>query len=305
MQKDHTGGEPNVGAVIALDHMGVLRAHGPDTVRFLQGQLSHDISKLSPERSLLTGYHNPQGRAIALLRLVYAGADDVLAILPRELIPTVVSRLSKFVLRSKVKIVDASAEWTVSGHMEPPAHPAGTASALATTRAADAARGSTLTARVDSSPRVLVLQHSTAAGDRPRDDRDVWHRLDIAAALPQVYASTSEEFVAQMLNLDVLDGIAFDKGCYTGQEVIARAHYRGKVKRRLQRFVTAAPVSPGAGGQLADGRSFKVVDAVPLPDGRYEFLAVAPVAAGTPDDLPSSAPVTAADSLPLPYELPA
>ncbi len=121
-----------------------------------------------------------------------------------------------------------------------------------------------------------------------------------------------------MLNLDVLDGIAFDKGCYTGQEVIARAHYRGKVKRRLQRFVTTAafaatgaqlpatgaPFSPGANGRLADGRSFKVVDAARLPDGRVEFLAVTPVVPGTADESGSAEPVTAADSLPLPYELP-
>ncbi|HEY4215402.1 MAG TPA: hypothetical protein VGM84_28275 [Steroidobacteraceae bacterium] len=287
MTNTPTFGAPNVGEVLALDHLGVLRAHGPDAIRFLQGQLSHDISKLGPRRSLLAGYHNPQGRAIALLRLVYVADDDVLAILPRELIPVVVSRLSKVVLRAKVKIADASSEWTVSGHMEAPGHSAA------------------LAARVDSSPRVLVLEHSPGTGERPRGDRSVWHRLDIAAGLPQVYASTSEEFVAQMLNLDVLDGIAFDKGCYTGQEVIARAHYRGKVKRRLQRFVTTTPLAPGTDGRLADGRAFKVVDAVALPDGRYEFLAVTPTATGAPDESPSAVPVTTADSLPLPYELPA
>src|SRR5581483_7212704 len=106
-------------------------------------------------------------------------------------------------------------------------------------------------------------------------ERDAWRLLDIADGVAQVYAATSEEFVAQMLNLDALGGIAFDKGCYTGQEVIARAHYRGRVKRRMQRFFSrgALKLVPGESGQLADGRTFKVVDAVQLANGRCEFLA--------------------------------
>jgi folate-binding protein YgfZ len=114
-------------------------------------------------------------------------------------------------------------------------------------------------------------------------ERDVWRLLDIADGEAQIYAATSEEFVAQMLNLDALDAIAFDKGCYTGQEVIARAHYRGRVKRRLQRFVSrgaVAKLAVGESGQLADGRAFKVVEAVRLGDGRCEFLAVAPLVGG-------------------------
>ena len=103
----------------------------------------------------------------------------------------------------------------------------------------------------------------------PVGDRAIWQRLEVAAGQPQVYAATSEEFVAQMLNLDALNAIAFDKGCYTGQEVIARAHYRGRVKRRMQRFRVARGLPcyrPGDSGQLADGRTFKVV--LSRPAGR-------------------------------------
>jgi hypothetical protein len=94
-----------------------------------------------------------------------------------------------------------------------------------------------------------------------------------------------------MLNLDALDAIAFDKGCYTGQEVIARAHYRGRVKRRMQRFVSREPckLSPGDSGQLADGRNFKVVAAAQLDDGRCDFLAVAPMTTAGGD---ATAPAT-------------
>jgi folate-binding protein YgfZ len=131
--------------------------------------------------------------------------------------------------------------------------------------------------------------------------RAAWLRLDIAAGQPQVYAATSEEFVAQMLNLDALNAIAFDKGCYTGQEVIARAHYRGRVKRRMQRFVSRAAcrLAPGDSGLLADGRAFKVVLAAQLPDGRCDFLAVAPLVgaesdeAGTAAGSPVAAPAAA------------
>src|SRR5256885_16349952 len=138
-----------------------------------------------------------------------------------------------------------------------------------------------------------------------------WQRLSVAAGEPEVFAATSEEFVAQMLNLDVLGAIAFDKGCYTGQEVIARAHYRGRVKRRLQRFVSHTPLrlQPGDTGALNDGRAFKVVNAVALADGRCEFLAVAPCAgedcaAGRPQPQAERARVIDAQQLALPYCLP-
>jgi folate-binding Fe-S cluster repair protein YgfZ len=116
-----------------------------------------------------------------------------------------------------------------------------------------------------------------------------------------------------MLNLDLIDAIAFDKGCYTGQEVIARAHYRGKVKRRMQRFRTREPhkLAPGDSGTLSDGRSFKVVDAVALSDGRSEFLAVttfgeaANESAESPGTAPAQSHTLNAEQLSLPYSLPA
>ena len=143
----------------------------------------------------------------------------------------------------------------------------------------------------------------------------------IANGQPQIYAASSGQFIAQMLNLDCLGAISFTKGCYTGQEVIARAHYRGRVKRRMQRFATsdALPPTPGASLHLADGRTAQLVDSTTLPDGTHEFLAVAPLpAAGTtatssntPDTPDASAATASSDAvlisavpLPLPYTLP-
>src|SRR5256884_2462143 len=104
---------------VSLDSLGVLRASGADVVPFLQGQLSNDLERLAPERSLLAGYHNAQGRVIALLRLVQAAPGEVLAVLPRELAAAVASRLAKFILRAKVRVADESAAWQIAGIIAP------------------------------------------------------------------------------------------------------------------------------------------------------------------------------------------
>jgi folate-binding protein YgfZ len=279
--------------ITALD-FGVLRARGPDAISFLQGQLSNDCTRLQRGQLQLSGYHTPQGRVIALLRLTLLAPDDVLAILPRELVSVVATRLKRFVLRAKVQITDDSAQWQVLGfHGTAPELPAGAV-------AAPYGRSRHLVVVPGS------LDEDAASAIGTRAD---WVACDIEEGLSQVYPATSEAFVAQMLNLDLIGGIALDKGCYTGQEIVARAHYRGQVKRRMQRFcsLTACTLEPGQAGTLDDGRGFKVVEAVAMPDGRSEFLAVttlepeahAPAAAGAPTQV-----VIAARQLDLPYALP-
>ena len=297
--------------LVPLDTLGVLRVRGADAGAFLQGQLSNDMTRLSAQGALLAGYHNAQGRAIALLRLVQVAADDVLAVLPRELVATVAARLGKFVLRAKVRLQDESAQWIIEGALASAA-PGMEAQASLVPAARDEVRrsGDTLIVRCSQVPArfLLIRSASTPAsleGLAPLGRSD-WQLAAIAAGEPQVYAATSEEFVAQMLNLDLLDAIAFDKGCYTGQEVIARAHYRGRVKRRMQRFLGSAScdLKPGDAATLTDGRAFKVVEAARRPDGNLEFLAVTGL---TPE--PTAArdaigePLTAT-ALPLPYQLP-
>jgi hypothetical protein len=161
--------------------------------------------------------------------------------------------------------------------------------------------------------RLLLLQPTgpSSLPALPGASATDWQLGVIADGEPQVYAATSEEFVAQMLNLDALDAIAFDKGCYTGQEVIARAHYRGRVKRRMQRFLSRAPtrLQPGDAGILGDRRSFKVVQAAQHADGRAEFLAVCAQRATDAEPHSESAPGAAgpaleAEELALPYPLP-
>ncbi len=279
-------------AAIALADLGVLRVRGADAARFLQGQLSNDVTRLASQGSLLAGYHNPQGRAIALLRLVQAAEGDILAVLPRDVLPAVLSRLARFVLRAKVQLSDDSASWRIEGVVQVEA-PAPLAIQVA-----------------DAPARWLALRAADTTASAV-GERRAWTLLDIASGLPQVYARTSEAFVAQMLNLDLIEGIAFSKGCYTGQEVIARAHYRGRVKRRMQRWrtVAGAALAPGDNGTLADGRGFRVVEAAQLADGRCEFLAVTssdPQGPRESDGEPESAAhrPLAVEALPLPYSLP-
>ena len=297
---------------VPLDSLGVLRARGPDVRKFLQGQLSNDMSRLGPERALLAGYHNVQGRAIALLRLIELGADDFVALLPRELVSAVAARLGKFILRAKVKLSDESAAWQVLGMLAPAQTGSDTdspAEGLPPPGGVTQVAGGHLVRIGDSPLRLLLLRAEDAPppeGHAPLALND-WQLAAIAAGEPQVYAATSEEFVSQMLNLDLVEGISFEKGCYTGQEVIARAHFRGRVKRRMQRFITqgAATLAPGESARLADGRPLTVVEAAPHADGRCEFLAVTALSAeaeGAPEV--SGARVLAATQLALPYDLP-
>lgn len=285
--------------VIGLESLGTIRVRGPDAVRFLQGQLSNDVTKLTAAEPMLAGFHNPQGRTIALLRLVLWDSDDILALLPRELAAPVAQRLARFVLRSKVKIADESQAWRLLG-----LHEQGTG---AVRQAIDPPARCF---RVGES-RWLIIAPIDAPVPAINTAEAIWDRLEVESGLAQVYASTTEEFVAQMLNLDALQAISFEKGCYTGQEVIARAHYRGRVKRRMQRFISRDPcvVEPGLSGQLADGRTFKVVRAAKLEDGRCDFLAVTNIAndesvSPEPSTEPAERTIVYADPAQLPYALP-
>lgn len=321
-----------------LPGLGVLAARGPDARRFLQGQLSQDVLALAPDRVRLAGCHNAQGRAIAVLWLLAEGPQDVLCITTRALVPTLIERLRRFVLRAKVTLADESELAQLSGWMGRGAESAlgalglhfeSAQSGLVTRPAGLPAQAGALAAwRHPAGNRFMVLNApaDTLPATGASSDRD-WHAADIAAGVPHLEPATSEAFVAQMLNLDVLEGISFQKGCYTGQEVIARAHYRGRVKRRMQRFRTLAPVTgewpAGLQGTFTDGRPFQLIDALRQADGRCEFLAVttlgtagagASVDAGTSNDGSTGASdkaaastaveAIAAESLPLPYALP-
>ena len=286
-------------AITPLDDLTALAARGPDAAAFLQGQLSQDITLLADRGSLFAGLHNPQGRCLALLRLFHLGADQILIVLPAELADRVRAQLVRYVLRARVKIDDVSSSWRIYGLTGPDA---------------EAAAETRLHLPLD---RTGLRQLILAPRGEPLPQghmvtRAEWRIEDIEGGMPEVLGNTSGEFVAQMLNLDAIGAISFQKGCYTGQEIIARAHYRGQVKRRMQLFHTesTAPLLPGERICLHDGRRAQVVLAEAIEDGGQEFLAVttlpsASTEAGVADQVEAVMPRIQALQMPLPYTLPA
>jgi folate-binding protein YgfZ len=286
-------------ALTTLDDLSVIGVRGADAVSFLQGQVSQDLQTLAEHGNALAGLHNPQGRCIAVLRIFRVAPDQLLLVLPADLAEAIRVRLTRYVLRARVALADASATWRVYGVSGP---------------AAAAASSTRLSMAMDHTGmrHLIVAPRGEPLPEGETTSRQRWRLDDIAAGLPEIRTATSAMFVAQMLNLDLLGAIAFDKGCYTGQEVIARAHYRGQVKRRAQRFATESEqvLLPGVRLRLGDGRSAQVVMAAQAEGGGQQFLAVttAPGSGAALTDESGESPSTVmleCEQLPLPYALPA
>jgi tRNA-modifying protein YgfZ len=287
-----------------LPHMGIIRFSGPDALTFLQGQMSNDTRRLGQGAPLIAAYSSPQGRVLALIYLL-PHSSGTLALLPRELITDVVARLRKFVLRAKVKIDDISDLFHVAGCL---AANALSAHGLAAPAEAGYAEHNAIgIARVAQTDRYWVVGEaaSLAQAGLATDAQLAWKLADVRSGLPQVYAATSEAFIAQMLNLDLLDGISFTKGCYTGQEIIARTQHLGRIKRRMFRMsLPAGPWAVGQSIQLADGRHGRLTEVASDEDGT-EALAVLnlPGAGGDTDTPPAAEHAVNAVEMPLPYSL--
>lgn len=299
---------------LATDY-GVLALRGTEARRFLNGQVSQDVLALGADRLRLAGLHSVQGRTLAILQLLADGESDLIALLPRALLEDSLQRLRRYVLRAKVTLTDETPRWRIRPWW--PTQLAGRAQ-LAVLCASDTAVGTVVRLgneiywRHAPDGRVLSLQPREAADPSPDVAVDpsialAWHRADIACGLPWLTRATQDQFVAQMLNLDALEAISFTKGCYTGQEIIARAHYRGRVKRRLQRFETphSAALQPADRIEFSDGRRAEIVMAAALEGGGQTFLAVTSLT-GTPTDtsIPSGGARIEVRALPMPYALP-
>ncbi len=295
-------------------------------MRFLQGQVSNDTQRLADGHSLLAACSSPQGRVLALMHLL-PHSSGVLAILPRELVAPTLDGLRRFVFRAKVKIDDVGELLSVAGHHgEHNLRSAGIALPQSSTAYSEKQDIGVAAVNRDSSRYWVIgsaekLATHGLAGDSLAADQieHDWRLADIRAGLPQIYVSTRETFVAQMLNLDLLDGISFSKGCYTGQEIIARTQHLGRIKRRLYRL--QLPHGEWQIGQpltLSDGRSGRLVEAI-RSGGGFEALAVLNVQPGAHTGVGTGAPspstlesgdgeamagaVVVAAQLPLPYRI--
>ena len=298
-----------------LSHYGVIAVDGEDRRSFLQGQLSNDLSSLSPTTSQLAALSNPQGRAVAVMRLVELD-DAICLLLGSESVQGVLARLQRYVLRAKVTLSDHSNRISVLGILDKdkkyiekhlgisfPTH-AGTVVPGAGLRV--------LSAEGDL-PRWLLLTPADRAQQLTRelgwtDDpgySESWRLSDLRAGLPVVHPQTQEMFLPQMLNLDLLGGISFTKGCYTGQEVIARTQNLGRIKRRMLRFSTEADEQPMPGDAIYVGKdkAGDVVTAAP-GDGGWELLAVMKLSTQTKNLSLDEQGQRVLTSLPLPYKIP-
>jgi folate-binding protein YgfZ len=295
-----------------LPHLGVIRFAGADAAAFLQGQVSNDTRRLAAGSAILAAYSTPQGRVLALLHLL-PHSSGILGLLPREILLPTVERLRKFVMRAKVQIEDVSTQFPVAGYhgdgalreigLKPPAPPADGATAVNYTE-----HDGVGVARVRADEARCWVVGTTgaraaadaAAGAIARVD-DAWRLADIRSGLPQIYAATREMFVAQMLNLDRIDGISFTKGCFTGQEIIARTQHLGRIKRRLFRLRLPAGVwTIGQAVHLRDGRTGRLTEIASIPDGIEALAVLTDIGTPVEGDTSSSTLIDAAE-LPLPY----
>ena len=278
-----------------LPFLGVLRVGGADAARFLQGQLTNDVQLLHDGRTQLAACNTPQGRVIALLRLREVD-DAIYVLLPTELLERVCTLLRRFVLRAKVEL-QIAAELQVGWIASVTALP-GTASTQLV--AFDYAPGRRVIAATPETWRSIPGLALASAQPHTLDE---WLAADIRDGQPQVFAATSEAFIPQMLNLDLIGGISFSKGCYTGQEIVARTQNLGRIKRRTFRYrVDGGTPPPPLASLLLEGAKVAEVLTSATSDGRVELLAVTSLEAReqvlTLEDGRSAAPMDMAYKVP-------
>lgn len=267
-----------------LSQFGILKVSGDEAQSFLQNLCSNDIKAVTPQQAQLSSLNTAKGRVLATFLIWQSGADYYLH-LPADLIAPIQKKLTMYVLRAKVKIEDASAQLVCLG--------------IAGKEAA-----SLLQTHVGELPQatLAVTQHANASILRVGNERfqivtapehapmlwqqlgartvgsPCWDWLNIRAGVPVVLPATQEQFVLQMLNLDILGGVSFKKGCYPGQEIVARMHYLGKLKQRTYLAHVDSETAPQPNDALysddyAGQSSGSILNAAPAPAGGYDVLA--------------------------------
>jgi folate-binding protein YgfZ len=304
------------GIVAPLTHLGLIACSGADAQAFLHGQFSNDVKQLTPEHSEYTAYCSAKGRMLANF-LIWQEDRAYCLELARSLLPAVQKRLAMFVLRAKVKLVDASESRLILGlagsaavgalrelfpALPREAHQIVHDPANGTLIALSGARFQ-LVAELESAKRLWqrLAKALTPVGSA------CWQWLEIRNGIPLITPATQEQFVPQMANMELIGAVNFQKGCYPGQEIVARTQYLGQLKRRMVLAHLAGDVLPQPGDELyssaLDGQaSGMVVNAQAAPDGGYDLLAVIQTASITEATLRfKSADGPALSIQPLPY----
>jgi folate-binding protein YgfZ len=271
--------------LVPLTHLGLIECAGDDAKSFLHNQLTSDINHLGAEQAQHSAWCTAKGRMLASF-LAWRNGDAYHLALASELAAPVQKRFQMFVLRAKVNVADLSVTHVLLGLSGPQAGDALAAANLPL----PAAPLSTVTAggnrviRLDAD-RVIIAAPAENADEIWRQLASIarpagvpaWRWLDVRTGLPLVTGATREEFVPQMADFEKIGGVSFHKGCYPGQEVVARTQYLGKVKRHLYRLVSATTLQAGDdlhSPENPDQACGKVVTSAPSPAGGFEALAV-------------------------------
>jgi len=295
---------------IELKQYRVVAVGGEQRGEFLQGQLTQDVGRLDAHHSALAGWATAKGRLLAVGQLI-AAPEALLWPLPADIAAGVVRRLGMFLLRAKADVgITELAVFGLCGltpdepatigelsiGVEPGA--AGIGDSCAAARLVGDATRAWLCGPLDT-----VRGWCDDAGFQTADEND-WRLLDIRAGLPTIVAATSEAFIPQMLNLDLLDGISFTKGCYVGQEIVARTQNLGRIKRRMHRFrfESAAIPEPGTTIFGPGSATGKVVMAVACADA-VELTAVIAIEHSSDDWFADEFRTMRLEPLPLPYPI--
>ena len=280
-------------AVSRLDFLTVLRVRGGDALTWLQGQLTADIGEVDASASRVAAWCSPKGRVLAIFRLLADPAGGYRVICEHWFTAALLARLRMFVMRSEVEIDDAGDELGVAGVAGTRALPDRLAAWATTAGVDDAARiGEMAITRVPGRQRRFMvtgphhqissmIESSRKNGIAQEACPAAWRLADICAGVARITADSSDAFLPQMLNLDRLRAVSFEKGCYVGQEIVARAEHLGRVKRRAYVGRTTAAAEGDPIVDAAGEESRKVGDVVasePHPGGGTAALVVINVA---------------------------
>ncbi len=270
-----------------VSHFGVLRVSGEEAQSFLQNLLSSDVKAVSPAQAQLSSFSTAKGRMLATFLVWQTGGDYYLQ-LPRSLVPALHKKLSMYVLRSKVKISDASDELVFLGLAGKSADTLARETFAAVPDAAlgkaDAANASVIRLGAERLLIVAATEHATqlwkplSCGARAAG-KAAWDWLTIRAGVPVIVPATQEQFVPQMANLELIGAVNFKKGCYPGQEIVARMQYLGRLKQRMYLAHVAGGPAPRPGdavysAEMEGQHSGMVANAAPAPGGGWDVLAV-------------------------------
>ena len=293
-----------------LTHLGVIRAAGADAAAFLQNQLTQDVAHMPVGTSRLAAWCNPKGRMLASFWVHRRGADELLLLLSRDLLAPTLKRLNQFVLRARLKLTDASAEFTIHGLLCD-AMSFGTYDLCLAIVSGGQKNAQSLRLNLPPSggvSRALWLAPAGAPESAcpPLSEAD-WLLAEVRGGIARITQPVAEAFVPQMLNYESVGGVDFKKGCYPGQEVVAGSQFRGAIKRRA--FVGQVQGAAQAGQEVFDAADPAqpvglIAQAAPARDGstavivsiQLQAQASAGLHIGTPDGPPLS-------DLHMPYPL--